>query len=116
MSVCASPFENGALIHIRLRQTHSISAYRDLLKERQTEPLVAGTEWTPSGRKQSYSWLRWLLLGNSALHFLILSCNSSGWLVDAAEHGEPHICKPHGFLLGITAEGNVSMQQQVQIA
>ena len=48
MSVCASPFENGALIHIRLRQTHSTSACRDLLKERQTKQLVACAFRTPS--------------------------------------------------------------------
>jgi hypothetical protein len=48
MSICTSPLENCALIHIRLRQTHSASVCRKLLKKWQTQPLVAGAYRTPS--------------------------------------------------------------------
>jgi len=48
MSVSASPFENCSLIYICLRQTHSASVCRKLLKKWQTKPLVAGAYRTPS--------------------------------------------------------------------
>ena len=48
MSHCASPLENGALIHVSLRQTHSASGCGNRPKERQTESPVAGTHRTPS--------------------------------------------------------------------
>src|ERR1700690_1362493 len=55
MSLCASPLENGALIHISLRQTHSASVCGNRAKERQTESPVAGTHRTPS----ALDYVRW---------------------------------------------------------